>query len=84
MGYEMEMESYHEDKETLEKELEQLKKEIIEEAKKVVDDYVGNPSQLSGSVTQVHENSPALDTKKDSDDLLYSGSRWTHVIKTKL
>ena len=58
--------------------------EIISEAKKVKSDYENNPSQSSGSVTQVHENSPALDTEKDSDEPLYSGSRWTHVIKTKL
>ena len=66
------------------KELEKIKKEILEEAKKVVEDYVKNPSEATGSVTHVHENSPALDTEKDSDEPLYSGSRWTHVIKTKL
>ena len=80
----MEMESYHEEKEIEEKELEKLKKEILDEAKKVVEDYTKNPSQLSGSLTQVHEDSPALDTEKDSDEPLYSGSRWTHVIKTKI
>ena len=84
MGYDMEMESYHEEKEIEEKELEKLKKEILDEAKKVVEDYTKNPSQLSGSLTQVHEDSPALDTEKDSDEPLYSGSRWTHVIKTKI
>ena len=66
------------------KELEKIKKEILEEAKKVVEDYVKNPSEATGSVTHVHENSPALDTEKDSDELLYSGSRWIHVLKTKL
>ena len=83
MGYDMEMESYHEEKEIEEKELEKLKKEILDEAKKVVEDYTKNPSQLSGSLTQVHEDSPALDTEKDSDEPLYSGSRWTKVIKSQ-
>tara|TARA_R100001594_G_scaffold81703_1_gene116214 strand:- start:365 stop:616 length:252 start_codon:yes stop_codon:yes gene_type:complete len=83
MGYDMEMEEYHEEKETLKKELEQLKKEIMEEAKKVVDDYVDNPSEISGSTINIHQNSPALDTKKDSDEPLYSGSRWTKVIKSQ-
>ena len=80
----MEIEDFHEDKEFEEKELERLKKEILDEAKKVVEDYTKNPSTLSGSLTHIHENSPALDTKEDSDELLYSGSRWTHIIKTKL
>ena len=65
------------------KELQSLADDIIFEAKEVRLDYKNNPSELSGSVIQVHENSPALDTKKDSDEPLYSGSRWTHVIKTK-
>ena len=84
MGFDMEMEEYHEDKKVMKEELEQLKKEIMEEAKKVVDDYAKNPSELSGSLTHIHENSPALDTEKDSDEPLYSGSRWTHVLKTEL
>ena len=67
MGYEMEMEEYHEDKEALEKELEQLKKEIIDEAKKVVENYVDNPSDISGSVVNIHQNSPFLDEDKDGD-----------------
>ena len=61
----MEMEDYHEDKEALEKELEQLKKEIMEEAKKVVDNYVENPSDISGSTVNIHQNSPFLDSDED-------------------
>ena len=80
----MEMEEYHEDKKVMKEELKKLKKEIMDEAKKVVEDYVKNPSEATGSVTHVHDNSPAVDTEKDSDEPLYSGSRWTHVIKTKL
>ena len=45
------------------KELEKLQKEIIEEAKKVVEDYTKNPSEMSGSIVEIHENSPALDEK---------------------
>ena len=77
----MEMEDYHYDKEFEEKEFERLKKEILEEAKKVVDNYVENPSDISGSVINIHQNSPYLDTEKDSDEPLFSGSRWTKVIK---
>ena len=47
-------------------ELERLIKEITEEAKAVVKDYVNNPSEMSGSITQVAEGSPLLkeDEKK--------------------
>ena len=64
-------------------ELEKLQKEIVDEAKKVVEDYVDNPTDISGSVVSIHQNSPYLDTKKDSDEPLYSGSRWTRVIKSQ-
>ena len=47
------------------KELEKLVKEITEEAKKVVEDYANNPSELSGSVIEVHEGSPYLAEKED-------------------
>ena len=80
MGYDMEMEEYHEDKEAFEKELEQLKKEILDEAKKVVDNYVDNPSEISGSVVNIHQNSPFLDSD-ENDEPLHSGSRWTKLIK---
>ena len=78
----MEMEDYQEDKETLKKELEQLKKEIMEEAKKVVDNYVDNPTDISGSVVNIHQNSPFLDSDED-DEPAFSGSRWTKVIKSR-
>ena len=61
-------------------ELEQLKEEIMEEAKKVVDNYVDNPSDISGSVVNIHENSPFLDEDLDGEPA-FSGSRWKHVIK---
>ena len=80
MGYDMEMEDFHEDREFEEKELEKLKKEILEEAKKVVENYVDNPSEISGSVVNIHQNSPFLDANED-DEPIHSGSRWKHVIK---
>ena len=63
-------------------ELEKLQKEIIEEAKKVVEDYVDNPSEISGSAINIHQNSPFLDSYENNEPL-FSGSRWKHIIKSK-
>ena len=49
-----------------EKELQKIVEEINEEAKNVVEDYANNPSEISGSVVQVNEESPYLDTKYKS------------------
>ena len=83
MGYDMEMDDFHEEKEFEEKELEKLKKEIMEEAKKVVDNYVENPSDISGSVVNIHQNSPYLDSNEEGEPM-FSGSRWTRVIRSKI
>jgi len=80
MGYDMEMDDFHDEEEFNRKELERLKKEILKEAKKVVNDYVDNPSDISGSVVNIHENSPYLDSD-ENDEPAFSGSRWTKVIK---
>ena len=64
-------------------ELEKLQKEILEEAKKVVDDYVDNPSDISGSVVNIHQNSPYLDSDEDGEPQ-FSGSRWTKVIRSEM
>ena len=61
-------------------ELEKLQKEILDEAKKVVDDYVDNPSEISGSTISIHQNSPFLDDDENGEPA-FSGSRWKHVIK---
>jgi len=61
-------------------ELEKLQKEILDEAKKVVDNYVENPSEISGSVVNIHQNSPFLDEDVEGEPA-FSGSRWKHVIK---
>ena len=63
-------------------ELEKLQKEILDEAKKVVDDYVDNPTDISGSTVSIHQNSPFLDSDKDGEPM-WSGSRWTKVIRNK-
>ena len=83
MGYDMEMDDFHDEEEFNRKELEKLKKEILEEAKKVVEDYVDNPSDISGSVVNIHQNSPYLEAD-ENDEPLHSGSRWTKVIKSRL
>ena len=82
MGYDMEMDDFHDEEEFNRKELEKLKKEILDEAKKVVENYVDNPSDISGSTINIHQNSPYLDTDED-DEPLFSGSRWTKVIKSQ-
>ena len=76
----MEMDDFHDEREFNEKELERLKKEILDEAKKVVENYVDNPSDISGSVVNIHQNSPFLD-EDDKGEPAFSGSRWKHVIK---
>ena len=50
-----------------EKEIQKLIKEITEEAKKVVEDYVKNPSSMSGSYHYDNENSPIMKEKKKKD-----------------
>ena len=45
------------------KELENLIKQITDEAKLVVEDYIKNPSELSGSSIQIHSDSPLLKEK---------------------
>jgi len=64
-------------------ELEKLQNEIIDEAKKVVENYVDNPSDISGSLVNIHQNSPFLDSNKDGEPS-FSGSRWTKVIRSKI
>ena len=64
-------------------ELEKLKNEILDEAKKVVEDYVDNPTDISGSTINIHHNSPFLDSD-ENDEPQFSGSRWTKVIKSTI
>ena len=47
------------------KELEKLISEITQEAKNVVEDYTKNPSEMSGSLIEIHENSPYVATREE-------------------
>jgi len=49
------------------KELQGLIDEIMGISQEVVDDYEINPSEMSGSITQVHSESPVLDEIDDGD-----------------
>ena len=42
-------------------EIESLIAELTDEAKRVVKDYIESPSENSGSIIEVHENSPVLE-----------------------
>jgi hypothetical protein len=61
-------------------ELQKLADEVLKEAKLVKEDYENNPSDISGSMVSIHENSPFLDSN-DNAEPIFSGSRWTKVIK---
>ena len=49
----------------MDKELKKLMEEMTEEAKKMREDYIKNPSDMSGSQIHIHENSPFLATKEE-------------------
>tara|TARA_R110001583_G_scaffold74442_3_gene206277 strand:- start:59 stop:487 length:429 start_codon:yes stop_codon:yes gene_type:complete len=55
------------------KELENISKKITKTAKNVVKDYNDTPSQTSGSVIQINQDSPYLDEK-------HKGDQWKKVI----
>ena len=48
-----------------EEEIKKLVAEITDEAKNVVINYTKKPSEMSGSVTQVHQDSPYLATREE-------------------
>tara|TARA_B100001778_G_scaffold330405_1_gene332835 strand:+ start:972 stop:1319 length:348 start_codon:yes stop_codon:yes gene_type:complete len=56
------------------KELDDAWIEVMNEAKKVVDDYANNPSELSGSAIQIHEDSPFVDENLTSHN-------WNKVVR---
>ena len=58
-----------------EKELQKIIDDINEEAKNVVEDYVNNPSEISGSVVEINENSPFIDER------IPEGTGWKKVLK---
>ena len=49
------------------KELQKLADEVLREARLVVDDFNNNPSEESGSIIQVHQDSPLLDNDEDDE-----------------
>ena len=46
-------------------EFQRLINEIMKLSSEVVEDYKKNPSELSGSIIQIHEDSPFLATKEE-------------------
>jgi len=55
-------------------ELQKLTDELLGDAKSVVEDYTKNPSEISGSVIQVNQNSPYLEEH-------FKGDSWKKVIQ---
>ena len=55
-------------------ELQRLADEILDLSVVVVNDYEENPSEISGSVVHVNENSPFLEE-------IWKGSSWKRVIR---
>ena len=55
-------------------ELQRLADEIMNLSTEVVEDYELNPSEISGSVIEINENSPFLDEE-------FKGSGWKKVIR---
>ena len=49
-------------------ELKRLTDEIMNLATSVVDDYEVNPSEMSGSITEVHIDSPMLEDEEPIED----------------
>ena len=49
-------------------ELKRLVDEIMNLATSVVDDYEMNPSEMSGSITEVHIDSPILEDEEPIED----------------
>ncbi len=49
-------------------ELKRLADEIMNLATSVVDDYEMNPSEMSGSTTQIHIDSPILEDEEPIED----------------
>jgi len=44
-------------------EIQKLADEVLKEARLVIEDYKENPSELEGTITSVHENSPLLNSE---------------------
>ena len=55
-------------------ELQKLTNELMNLSTEVVEDYELNPSEISGSVVEINENSPFLDEE-------FKGDGWKKVIR---
>ena len=55
-------------------ELQKLTEELMNLSTEVVEDYKLNPSEISGSVVEINENSPFLDEE-------FKGDGWKKVIR---
>jgi len=55
-------------------ELQRLTDEISELAIEVIDDYESNLSEISGSIVEIHEDSPFLDEG-------FEGNKWKRVLR---
>ena len=60
--------------EDIKKELDPIIAEITELAKSVAEDFKENPTDISGSTIQIHEDSPYVDEN-------YPDKGWNRVIK---
>ncbi len=60
--------------EKVKKELDKIMSEMTELAKSVAEDFKENPTDISGSTIQIHEDSPFVDEK-------YPDKGWNRVIK---
>ena len=60
--------------EKVKKELDKIMSEMTELAKLVAEDFKENPTDISGSTIQIHEDSPFVDEK-------YPDKGWNRVIK---
>ena len=54
--------------------LQRLADEIMDLATEVVTDYETNPSKISGSTVEIHEDSPFLDER-------FEGNKWKRVLR---
>ena len=55
-------------------ELKKLISEITNEAKNVIKDYKDNPSEMSGSIIEVHEDSPFVDEN-------FKNNQWEYILR---
>ena len=55
-------------------ELQKLTEELMNLSTEVVEDYELNPSEISGSIIEINQNSPFLDKE-------FKGNKWKKVIR---